>query len=54
MTYRKSATSDEYVPGIRKESWAWILNLEIVSKIKGKFKQLTETFCSGNVGDSGL
>ena len=54
MTYHKSATGDEYILGIRKESWAGILNLTIVSKSKGKFKQLTEIFCSSNVGDNGL
>ena len=54
MTYHKSATADENVPGICKESWAWILNLIIVRKSKGMFKQLTERFCSGNVGDNEL
>ena len=57
ITYHrdKSAASDEYILGIRKDFWAWNLNLEMVSKSEGsKFKQLTERFCSGNVGVNGL
>ena len=56
MTYHrdKSAASDEYVLGIRKDFWARNLNPEMVSKSEGKFKQLTERFSSGNVGANGL
>jgi hypothetical protein len=63
-TYYKSATSDEYVLVIRKESRARIPNLAIVSKAKDRpFKQLTGGFCSdsdtcimvsGDKGDNGL
>ena len=36
MAYYKSATSDENVPGIRKESRARFFNLVTVSKSKGE------------------
>ena len=53
-TYYKSATSDERVPGICKETRARVVNLVIVSKSQGQtVKQLTGRFCSDIIIVSG-